>query len=170
MGGGEIEDTRQDFGFNLWTAALGAKCARCGGDAGSNRGCAQFSQILCVPCFDGCHGPAAVLAAAAKKKAEAAAEPRAEEVPGAPAGEPAAAASAGAPAALPVAGKGQGKGKSGRHSEGTSWWQGTSWSDQRYPAHGSPPPYNATHDREFVGDPMNTNDDDGDRPIQRRRR
>ena len=66
--------------------------------------------------------------------------------------------------------KGKSKGKGGRHSEGTSWWQGTSSSDQRYSAFGSPPPFNPTYDREFVGDPMNTNDDDGDRPIQRRRR
>ena len=66
--------------------------------------------------------------------------------------------------------KGKGKGKGGRHSEGTSWWQGTSWSDQRYSAFGSPPPFNASYDSEFAGDPMNINDDDGDPPVQRRRR
>ena len=52
--------------------------------------------------------------------------------------------------------KGRSKGKGGRRSDGTSWWQGTSsWSDQRYTAFGSPPPFNASIDTEFTGDPMN---------------
>ena len=67
--------------------------------------------------------------------------------------------------------KGRSKGKGGRRSEGTSWWSGTSsWSDQRYTAFGTPPPFNATYDTEFTGDPMNLNDDNGDPPVHRRRR
>ena len=67
--------------------------------------------------------------------------------------------------------KGRSKGKGGRRSEGTSWWSGTStWSDQRYTAFGTPPPFNATYDTEFTGDPMNLNEDTGDPPVHRRRR